>query len=221
MTHKITRLLLAGGLAILGGCEVPAIIAQAFEDTTIEPVFVPANQRTVIFVDDPAQRLPSPQLAGIIAGRIGHQLKSHAVITDFVQPNEIDRVRLEHTDFPKWSINRVAREVGARQALYVLVEGSTLTDTQHMYRPSMTLRVKIVAAGTTDNPRGRRLFPQDEKLGWRVRTAMFPQARGDRGAGADLDPIMARRLAERAGEDVAKLFHAHNPPEPGSGFEGR
>lgn len=207
--------LLLGGAMLLGGCQAPAfVLSNVLPRPKIPAVFEPPDQSTVVLVDDPHNLLPSVQLMSLIAGRTAGDLEENDVISQIVPHTLIEDLRAREPDFVRWPIDRVGRRVGAKQVVYVLIEGYDMleTDTSEIFRPTAAVRVKIVDVAT-----GRRLFPESDPLGYPVTVQKYYRDAHDVGVGDRA--VMARQLADRVGEDIALLFYEHKQREVGAGFE--
>ncbi|QNN21715.1 hypothetical protein HED60_05340 [Planctomycetales bacterium ZRK34] len=207
--------ILLATVALAAGCQAPAyVLSNVLPRPKIPAVFEPPDQPTVVLVDDPHHLLPNVQLVSLIAGRAGDDLKENDVISQVVPHTLVADLRAREADFGRWPIDHVGKNVGAKQVIYVLIEGYDMleTDTSAIYRPTAAVRVKIIDVAT-----GRRLFPQSDSLGYPVTVQKYYRDAHDVGVGDNA--IMARQLADRVGEDIALLFYEHKQREVGSGFQ--
>lgn len=212
---KMMMTILLAAVALAAGCQAPAyVLSNVLPRPKIPAVFEPPDQPTVVLVDDPHHLLPNVQLVSLIAGRAGDDLKENDVISQVVPHTLVADLRAREADFGRWPIDRVGKNVGAKQVIYVLIEGYDMleTDTSAIYRPTAAVRVKIIDVAT-----GRRLFPQSDSLGYPVTVQKYYRDAHDVGVGDNA--IMARQLADRVGEDIALLFYEHKQREVGSGFQ--
>ncbi len=188
------------------GCKPIAYVFQPFAPKSEAPAHKLQDVPTVVFVDDPQARLPSERTRERLAKRITVRLRKKEVVETLVPPRRVARKRASHEDFSEWSIDRVGEAVAAEQVIYVFVGRFEPVGRDRMYRPTSTLRVKVV-----DTSRGERRFPEQE-AGRSVTTELFYQER-EEGTGAGRLRI-SRKLARRAARDVARLFYRHEPPKP-------
>ncbi|MBI1370802.1 MAG: hypothetical protein GC162_19385 [Planctomycetes bacterium] len=211
----------AGILALLtltlalspGGCEVGSFVAtNVLPRPKIPAVFELPKQSTVVMVDDPHRLIPNATLAPVIAANIGADLKKNEVVSEVIAPNLIEDLRVNEQNFSNWPIDKIGKQVGAKQVIYIMVEGFDLTESQAIYRPTAAVRVKVIDVET-----GRRLFPQGDNLGYPVSVQKY--YKNMQGATDGTDLVLARGLAQRVAEDVGKLFYEHKEREVGSGFE--
>lgn len=199
-------------LSVMGGCELFSMTLDALPRGDVPAVFEPADRPTAVLVDDPAHRLPSDRLKSRIAHRVGKDLQESETITEFTPTRLIDEMRMSNEGFGSWSIARVGRRAGAGQVIHVLIDRFELEVAAGVYRPAALVRVKVI-----DTAGGERLFPAGGESGHAVTSRLFFQNHthdDDRSTGRAL----GRKLADRIGEDVAKLFHKHKPRPVGSGF---
>lgn len=205
-------LLLPLAIALIAGCgETTGLITQAFTGPPkIDARYEPDDRATVVFVDDPAHRLPGIDLPGLIAGRVGDRLEREAEIQRIISPTRIDRLQADESEFASWPIDRVGREVDAEQVLYILVTGFELTESDAIYRPTATVRIKWVDAAS-----GQRFWPSraDHPDGYPLTTQQ--EYRNMQGASAMTESIIGRELAEALAGDVAKLFYKHRARDVG------
>ncbi|MBI1373067.1 MAG: hypothetical protein GC159_10080 [Phycisphaera sp.] len=214
-SRPLTVALLAAAMLgpILAGCEAPAFILSNVTPQEESAVYKPQDVKTVIFVDDPRRKLPNVQMNGVLANHIGHELKRKEIIADIVPPNVVDNLRMNAKDFNTWAIDKVGRQVDAKQVIYILVEEFDLgEDTKDVtYRPQMSVRVKVV-----DVDSGRRMFPEKDELGYQYVRKLFYKPTDTESRSAD--QMWTRRLMAIAGEEIAKLFYDHPPRGPSGTF---
>ncbi len=202
----------AGLFLWASGCELPGYVAQV----VVGPPKIPAvyelmDRPTVVVVDDYHQKLPGMPLASLMAGRTGEALVDNDAVETLIPSTTIDTLRSRHEDFRKWPIDRIGRQVGAEQVIYISIERFGMTDEQQILRPRVDVRVKVI-----DVAGGTRMFPAGEAQGYPVITTRYYSDM--EGASAGTQMYLANRLMEDAAAKIAKLFYKHKQPEPGSGF---
>ncbi len=210
-----TALLMLITLLALTGCgEGLGFMAAAFGgDRKVDAVFKPPDRSTVILVDDPEELLTRPDLRSRIAGRIGDAFEEYDAVSQVVSPAELTRLRSEHDEFDTWPIDRVGRQLGAAQVLYVLVQRFDLVEEGVIYRPVAEVRVKLIDAAT-----GERLFPAASPAGYPVEVERAYQGMTE--VDEKTDPLVARDLAEALAWEIARLFFEHEPAPVGSRLPG-
>ena len=200
-------------LAIGSGCQAPAYVLDAvLPQADIPAVHRPEDRVTTVFVEDRDNALPQPPLRTAIAASVAHYLQRERVVTEFTNPGDLERLRLNEENFRNWSIARIGRELEAEQVLYVTVERFHVADPEQTRGPNAHVRAKLI-----DVESGERIFPERDSQGHQVRTEMRFQHRQPDSYGHSA--LLAQHLAQRVGEDVAKLFYSHKPRAVGSGFD--
>lgn len=208
---ELGALAIAAVMTAVVGCQATApILDPLFGNPGVEAVHEPANVKTLIFIDDPSQRLPNVPMAGMIADRAARDLQANEAITDIIEPHKLDQLRLNQPGFHTWAIDRIGRTLGAKQVIYVLVDSfvtSTVAEHGELARPVASVRVKIV-----DVTSGRRVFP-DSPDGHVLGVKFYYKQAIDNERGTR--QLLERKLADRVGEDLAKLFYDHKPRDSG------
>ena len=215
MKHRTTTTRFATALALavaLAGCQLPGLLINNLPQGRIPAAYEPPNRPTVVLVDDPGRVLPSMQFTGLIAGAVESELKRSEAITRFIPPHRVDTLRMNNNDFASWSIAHVGQRLGAEQVIHVRVGRFDLNSVPEMYRPIAAARVKVIDAET-----GRRMFPHPNRPPRNVAVKMAYRSRNNSDTPA-ARTVLARRLADRLGEEVANLFHDHEPNRVGSGY---
>jgi len=216
MMHRPGRtisiaILITAAVSLIG-CQIGGfVMSNVLPRPKIPAAFEPPDQPTAVLVDDPHRLLPTVQLMPIIAGQVGGELEDNEVISEVIPPSLIEDLRASEPEFARWPIDKIGRRVGARQVIYILIESYEMleTDTSEIYRPTASVRVKVVDVATGD-----RLFPKSDALGYPVTVQKHYRDAHDVGVGDRA--VMARQLAARVGEDIARLFYEHKQPEVGS-----
>lgn len=197
-------------LLLLSGCNAVAYVATVVGGGTKIPALYELKDRpTLVFVDDPARKLTTSLLAGQIASGVGHELEDHEVLTKghVVDPAVVNQMRADHSDFGGWAIDKIGRQAGAEQVIYVSVQDWKLTaEAGNIYEPTSEVRVKVV-----DVASGMRLYPDPSaEHGYPVVTQRHHTAMVH--ADASTPVVLARDLADHVAVDVAKMFYKHETP---------
>lgn len=209
-------------VSALVGCEGVGILGQAFKPRQ-KALYPIADRPTLVLVDDPTNALGDPSLTGLLAAHVADNLQREKRVTHFVPPENVYALAGEMgEEFEKVPVDEVGRQLGAEQVINVLVESAQMQAQPGMLRPVIALRVKLIDARS-----GRRLFPPPgdtdvddparSSRGHPVISQLFYRYGPDPNRGEVAQAI--RRLAARAGRDVARLFHDHREREPGQRFE--
>ena len=205
-------------VASMSGCEIPGYVANVIVGPKkIPAVYEPVNRPIVVFVDDPADRLPSRELGNLLAGRIGEDLVAQGVIEQVIPPIMVERLKAANTDFAKWPVDKVGQQVGAQQVLYVLVQDCQITEDNLIYRPTIAVRVKMIDVET-----GARMFPAAAStLAADGQPVVHSTVYRDMaGATASTKAVLMRDLMESAAVTISKLFYKHPAPDAGDNLPG-
>lgn len=195
------------------GCEMAGFVADVVTGGgTLPAVYELPAKPTVIFVDDPKQKLSSHDLAGRIASRIGHTLTDESAVPQVISPDLVIQKQAENPDFSKWAIAKIGREVGAEQVVYVLITRYDLTADGQIYDPVGEVRVKVVDVDT-----GIRLFPKTPEAGYPVLSELDYS---DVVGASTTDIVIGRNLADQLARDLSVLFYDHPKPQPGDKLPG-
>lgn len=215
----ITRLspavLMTGMTLLVSGCQTAGFFANVIGGgEKIDALYEPADRPLVVMVDDSAQnpKLPSRDLALRIADRVSRDFEQQEIVQQVVDCTLVADLAAREADFAKWPIDRIGKQVGAEQVLYIVVDAFRLTEDDAIFRPFVQVRVKIIDATT-----GERLFPGDDS-GVTV-VAQLNYSAMD-GANATTHRILSERLAEQLADEISKLFYRHKAPEPGDRLPG-
>jgi hypothetical protein len=223
--HAIRRavllLALATAGAMLAGCEAAGLMAQVFKPK-VKALHQLGPNPTAIVVDDPDNALGDPRLAGELASSLAHELATNEAGVIVPAQRLADLAARTGSEFPKMSMARVGREVGASKVLSVHVDAVSLEAAPGLLRPAMAVRVRVV-----DVPTGKRIFPpfdepeiadpQQAARGYVVQSLLFYKSVGEDEKGAVT--VALKRLVKRSARDVAWLFYDHHEDEPGDKFK--
>lgn len=202
--------------ALLSGCEAPAfVVASVTGSDKIPAVYTLQDRPTLVMVDDPNNLMGNPMLSGIIAANTAHHLRENGALSAKIVPEkELAALKVKlGSDYVKTPIDEVGRAVGAEQVIYASINNAALQAAPGLYRPVATLEVKVIDAVT-----GERLYPEpppihEPSAPTRGRTlqvqveteSIMPDTAGT-------DAMLARKLAEEIGLQIAQLFYEHAPP---------
>lgn len=200
--------------AALTGCQSAAIAVSAVQGAPTNPAVYPLPQvRTAAVVDDPQQRLEDPSIARQIGTTTMFYLEHHEALlpAQVVAPRDV--TRLQNMAGRAWSrlpIDEIGRRLDAAQVIYIKVAAVRFRTDEQLYRPEITLEVKVIDALSGD-----RLWPPAPPLleagqtapGHRVAVQLDYETRAGRFADDATPGDLARRLADEAGLAVARLFY--------------
>jgi hypothetical protein len=192
------------------GCNViGAVSAKMSPPPKIPAEFVPAKERTVVLVENfhnPASlRLESDAAARHLA----EALKQENV-APIVDPSEVQTLRESRgaTAFHKMPLDAIARELGAKQVIYVDVERFEVERAlaSEMFAGAAEARVRVV------DDAGAVLWPNDSAGGFPVAVKVDPQRNAQAGSvGGDAaggsEQAVRQRLHAALADKVSKLFY--------------
>ncbi len=221
----LLALLVCSAVLLLPGCAGPGFVADFITgDENIEKRYQLPDERTAVVVDDPNRAMGAGVLVNVVANNVVYNLKNAkepALLTaEIVPPAEVMalRTKLGEKEFNVTPIDRLGRMLGAEQVIYVQIESATLGEIgRTVYKPELVATVKVV-----DAVNSARLWPEGGTLidssapppGFNLIVKMDYEGTDHGGRG--LEALLAQRLAERAGRDVARLFVDWKKPPPGS-----
>ncbi len=222
----------------LVGCEGIGFLTAMGGARKIKKIHQLADVRTAVLVDDPSDQLGDPGLKGVVASNVRFFVMDGKEVKDVIDPQEVTSLAARMgKEFEKTPIDRIGRELGVSQVIYVSIESVQLASGPGMYRPIAGVQVKVIDAAA-----GHRLFPAGSGTGKsnKLETDTFsPHAQaGSPKPGAVADPrgyrfnvklphepsgnikhgdpyMLQRQLAEQIGKEVAWLFVDHAPPAVG------
>lgn len=204
--------LCAGLLAILAagitGCNIVVPVAYVLEGPGMIPAeYTLRDTSTAVFIDDAENKLPRTALRGIIGVEITQLLIENKVMpaSNFVDARDmIGLVRAMETNGRRASIERIGREAGVEQVVYVKIEGFSLTLDGITPRPTAVCAVKVL-----DLAAGTRVYPADNKDG-RETVGQLREVDPARFEAFAKMRIIEDDLAVRLGKNVAQLFYEHD-----------
>jgi len=198
----VTALLLSA-VAMLGACNIVGPVAYIIHG----PPNVKAQHeldpklKTVIFVDDRANRLPRRSLKNVIGQIAEEMLISKGVIPqeNMIASRSATIAASNETASELLSIAAIGKAVGADRVIYVMIEGFTISRDGATVQPIAGATVKVI-----DTAEDRRVWP-DDRQGFPVKVQL-PAT----GAPIPLDRSGANQLqtglAETLGVQIARVF---------------
>lgn len=204
-----------GLLCTVGGCNIVAAGYLAAKGLPKTPAAFELDplRKTVIFIDDSANKLPRKALIDEI-GRTAEELllRKEAVAEGNMIASRGATLAARQDRFgAARSIIEIGQDVGAEQIIYVRFDEFQLTPDGVSFLPSATMRVKVFDVVTGD-----RLWPVDQPLGQSI-TLTMPQGQGT--APTDRAELLQaqERLANWIGVGLSQLFYEHEQRDSRSG----
>jgi len=211
----------AGILPGCAGLSILSMLASGTEKKSAQ--FTLPDKRTAILVDDPLNYLGDPSLKSVIASNVAFNLEENEALTvPPVSTRELAAVRAEMDEaYDDAPIDRIGRAVDAEQVIHVQINNITREYAPGVFRPSASYEVKVL-----DVVNLKRLFPEEPQMrmteesppGLALRSSM--RFSSPQGTGVAELQALDRRLAERIGRDVARLFHDWKATAYGTSDDG-
>ena len=190
------------------GCNIIVPVSYVIEGPgTIPAEFTLRETTTAVFIDDRNNDLPRTALRAMVGVEITQRLIDNDAVPGSMLVDSRDvmaLVRSLETSDRRVSIERIAREAGVEQLIYVEVKGFALTLDGFTPRPTAVASIKVldVAADTKvfpggGNPGGREVVGQVREVDPSNYQSFAKRRR------------VEDDLAFKLGETVAELFYEH------------
>jgi hypothetical protein len=203
LRHSIALALLAGALFAVPGCNylAPAVILLTPPPSRDAQYTLDKSRVTVIFVDDPQNKVPRRSLRQIMGQTAEQTLISKGVMpANMLIPSQAAlQLTSRESESAKYSIVDVGRTLGAEVVVYARIEGFGLTSDGVTLKPYAVAQVRVL-----DAKNNMRLWPEAG--------TDFPviyqgsQQVGEAPKGASERAQAERALAERLGLEIARTF---------------
>ncbi len=208
--------LLVACVSLAPGCAVFSWIGTMLENPVIEALYEPANRPTLMLVDDPQRALVLATLPEAIAQEVARRLTQAGVVEHWIAPQSLEAYRAARgAAFDTLAIDRIGRELGAEQVIYVKVVAIEAAGHNPAPRYEAVLDVKVVDAVTR-----RRLFPDlassnrdaatlggQDRGHYRIRVA--PPVKDFMDDRPETGDALWRQLGHELARTIARLFHRH------------
>ena len=166
------------------------------------------SKRTVVIVDDKINRMPRVALRVGIGDSVGtHLLENNVVPETITTRDAVALIRRMDTASKPVSIQRICESLGAEQVVYVEIDEFNLSGGRDEGGPEAVALIKVL-----DITNGSRLWPTAGSEAVQsslqdINPSLISTSAGRR--------EVEDKLAEKLGEDIAKLFYAHERRELG------
>ena len=198
--------LLLGGTS---GCQLFATLAYLMGPTRYqEPLYEFQAERVAIFIDGIPGRPDHPEFRRQLHAELEEVLIENEAARSVVPYEENLGVRSTNPDFYRWSIQRVGRELGAGEVIYIRIESFQLREApgHPVLAPEVEARVKVIA--TDARPNQARVWP-DERIGFLVKcNRQVKEARNMQVLDAE-----ARKLGIDLARRIGRLFYKYDVEE--------
>lgn len=204
----------AFALSMLTGCggeTFGGLLYHLFlpHSSKVEAEFTLANGPLLILVDDDWEQLTWAPARDLLIDEIAKYLREAQAVNQPFSSQKVNALRRADQKFNERSITELARELGAKQVLWLQVREFVATTNFNTVSEAArcTLRVKVF------DPRAKskaemRLWPSSRE-GWYVSVKKSARDLTQYEKNEDI----ARALITEAAEDTAKLFYQHRKAE--------
>ena len=204
-------LLVAVGLTACAGCGPFRALAYYFSpERQQDAQFELTRNALAIVIDGAPGSDDHPLFRQALHDQVADLLREQKV-NDEVVPyvRQLELQQRHRGEYHRWTIQRIGRELGAEQVIYIRVESFSLRDTPDypVLTPRVTVRVKVIDA---NSPVGdARLWPED---GAGHPSECSRQA--SEATDAAHTDLVATKLGKDTAQFVGRLFFKHVVDEP-------
>ncbi|MCP4836635.1 MAG: hypothetical protein GY895_17935 [Phycisphaera sp.] len=199
--------LLAFLSASIAGCNVIVPVAYVLEGPGKIPAeYTLRDTSTAVFIDDSNSRFPRTALRAMVGVEVTQQLiQNKAVPANMMVDSRdvIGLVRAIETNGRRATIERIGREAGVEQVIYVKLEGFAMTLDGVTPRPTAVCSVKVL-----DLASGIRVFPMEEGKG-RETVAQLREVDPSLFETFAKTRLIEDSLATKLGRNIAEVFYEH------------
>lgn len=203
------------GLAAVGCNIVGPAYAVLSGPPTVDPVYDLPDVSTVVFVDDRGNQIPtsSRMIRLTIADRASQDLMVEKVLTRTISPRDAMGAVMDSDRYEQlMPIDAIGRAVGADVIIYVeMLSFSAAVDTGTTPQPTANFRLRVI-----DVTNRVRLFPdplaEEASI---VSSASLPMVDPSALQSTTSRLKIYEALAEKTGEEIARLFYKHEARELG------
>ena len=187
------------------GCNILGPVAGVMAGRgTIEAQYtLKPDLPTLVYVDDRGNLLGRSSLRRLIADTAAKKLLSEKLVKDVVDSQgAMVFARREPPDRP-YTVEELGEAVGAKQVVFVEIEGFGLTMDGSTLHPTALARVKVIEVGATP----ARVWPESPPIGF-LMGADLQQQGGMNISNAERRALQDK-LATKLGMNIAGLFYKH------------
>lgn len=205
-TFAVIVALLAGLSAGCGQLGKLGYFAGVGRGTKIKPHYTLPKNVLLVLVDDPGERVTSPETTRALAERVGDELLRAKAVEQVIRPSAVARLRQVDMQFHKLSAAAVGEKVGADTVLWLEVREffapKEIEDTASAAR--MTVSVKVLNVHEREKPSEVRLWP-DDPHGHIVEAQLKAVEVNE----LKNELAIARALADKSAVAIGRLFYEH------------
>ena len=189
----------------LAGCAAVGVAAYKLHGPPKVPAkYTPAKTPMLVLVENYQHQSSVNAHADVLARNLADMLASHDVAPQ-VSLDKLQSLRDSRpAEYSTMALNRIAREVGASQVLYVQLRSSDVAPLLggEGYTGEATATVKVI-----DGASGATLWPVDMSEGYGVSAAT--KIDSQRGGGSPMD--VRQRLYTQLADEISRLFYKWQP----------
>jgi hypothetical protein len=207
--RAIAIVVMCAAVLLVAGCNYLLPASYIIEGPPKAPAaFELPSKRTVVIVDDKINRMPRVALRVGIGDSVGtHLLENNVVPETITTRDAVALIRRMDTASKPVSIQRICESLGAEQVVYVEIDEFNLSGGRDEGGPEAVALIKVL-----DITNGSRLWPTAGSEAVQsslqdINPSLIATSAGRR--------EVEDKLAEKLGEDIAKLFYAHERRELG------
>ena len=208
-SRAIAIVVMCATVLLVAGCNYLLPASYIIEGPPKAPAaFELPSKRTVVIVDDKINRMPRVALRVGIGDSVGtHLLENNVVPETITTRDAVALIRRMDTASKPISIQRICESLGAEQVVYVEIDDFNLSGGREEGGPEAVALIKVL-----DITNGSRLWPTAGSEAVQsslqdINPSLITTSAGRR--------EVEDKLAEKLGEDIAKLFYAHERRELG------
>ena len=208
-SRAIAIVVMCAAVLLVAGCNYLLPASYIIEGPPKAPAaFELPSKRTVVIVDDKINRMPRVALRVGIGDSVGtHLLENNVVPETITTRDAVALIRRMDTASKPISIQRICESLGAEQVVYVEIDDFNLSGGREEGGPEAVALIKVL-----DITNGSRLWPTAGSEAVQsslqdINPSLIATSAGRR--------EVEDKLAEKLGEDIAKLFYAHERRELG------
>jgi len=199
--------LLAGLAAAMGGCAFFSWLVNVMAPPkgVSAEYKLAAGEKVLVFVDDLGKPVRYEQIKRMLTEKINRLLLENKAVGEVVPYEDIFRMAAGRPDFNRLGIANIARELGAGQAVYVLLKEFKLKDDPQFSLWHGKLKVAVLVVDL----KGKVLWPLDSPKGHQPKTVVTTEVDNPSSA---YGTKVATELADKMALNVARLFYKHSVP---------
>ena len=196
---RLTGLLMLGLVPLLTGCNIIGPLGYLWGPRQIrETEFELTGGRLAVLIETARPEEDNPVFTRAMHKKLEQIFQDRKIAARIVPLEEIQRLRRDHADFARWSLQKVGRRLDAKWVLYARIDRLRFHESPGslLLTPQVRMRLKLVDPHA--HPDTARLWPPPEEREGRFveRSRPMREAR---------DSVLLDAEAAKLGKDVAHL----------------